>query len=89
MSQIRLKIDTTFLENKGAGIAVKYLNQEEIPLRDALGLALSCLFSPIGAAETGASQSEVESRSELPNHYLSDKELKAFYLGLETGEFLL
>ncbi len=30
-----------------------------------------------------------ESRSELPNHYLSDKELKAFYLGLETGEFLL
>ncbi len=65
MSQIRLKIDTTFLENKGAGIAVKYLNQEEIPLRDALGLALSCLFSPIGAAETGASQSEVEARIKI------------------------
>ncbi len=65
MSQARLNINTSFSTEKGAGIAMKYLNQEEIPIRDALGLALSCLFSPIGAAETGASQSEVEARIKI------------------------
>ncbi|MDJ0575415.1 MAG: hypothetical protein QNJ65_09660 [Xenococcaceae cyanobacterium MO_234.B1] len=65
MRQARLNINTSFSTEKGAGIAMKYLNKEEIPLRDALGLALSCLFSPIGAAETGASQSEVEARIKI------------------------
>ena len=65
MRQIRLKIDTTFSSNKGAGIAINYLNSGEIPLRNGLDLALSCLFSPIGAAIAGASQSEVESRIEM------------------------
>ncbi len=69
MRQIKLEIKTTYSSNIGAGIAMKYLNSEPTPLRNSLGLALSCLFSPIGAAVDGASQSEVEARIKTSRRY--------------------
>ncbi len=65
LKQVKLKIETSFSENRGAAIAVEYLNSGEITLRDGLEVALSCLFAPLGAAAKGASQSEVKSRREI------------------------
>ena len=65
MGQIRLKIDTTFSEKKGAGIALEYLSSGEISLRGGIEIALSCFFAPIGAAVGGATLSEVQARCEL------------------------
>ena len=65
MRQVRLKIDTSFAESKNAAIAIEYLNSGEIFIRDGLEIALSCLFSPLGAAASGESLSQVRLRCEL------------------------
>ncbi len=65
MRQVRLKIDTSFAESKNAAIAIEYLNSGEIFIRDGLEIALSCLFSPLGAAASGESPSQVQLRCEL------------------------
>ncbi|WP_250126315.1 hypothetical protein [Chroococcidiopsis sp. CCMEE 29] len=58
--QYPLKIDTTFIETKPAGLAAKYLNSGEIQPRAGVEVAISCLFAPLGAAINGASRQEVE-----------------------------
>jgi hypothetical protein len=58
--QVSLKINTSFIETKPAGLATKYLKSGEIDLRMGIELAISCLFAPIGAAVNGATRSEVE-----------------------------
>ncbi len=65
MSQVRININTSFSENKSAGIAAKYLNKGEISLRNGLELAISCLFSPLGSADDGATLAEVKARCEV------------------------
>jgi hypothetical protein len=59
--QYSLKIDTTFIETKPAGLAAKYLNSGEIHPRAGVEIAISCLFGPLGAALNGAGRQEVES----------------------------
>ena len=65
MRQIRVKIDTTFSEHRPAGIGAKYLNSGEIRARDGVELAITCLFTPIGAAMEGATLSEIKQRQEI------------------------
>lgn len=65
MPQIKLNINTSFSINKGAGLAMKYLNSGEIPLRQGIELALSCLFAPLGVAIIGGSIDDVKDRCEL------------------------
>ena len=65
MSQVRININTSFSENKSAGIAAKFLNSGEIFLRDGIEIAISCLFAPLGAAVEGASPSAVKKRCEI------------------------
>ncbi len=65
MRQIRVNIDTTFSEHRPAGIGAKYLNSGEIRARDGVELAITCLFTPIGAAMEGATLSEIKQRQEI------------------------
>ena len=65
MRQIRLNINTKFSENKGAAIGARYLNSGEIRARDGVELAITCLFTPIGAAMEGATLSEIKQRQEI------------------------
>lgn len=58
--QIPVKIDTTFIDTKPAGLAAKYLNSGEIDLRAGVEIAISCLFAPLGAVINGANRQEVE-----------------------------
>lgn len=55
-----LKIDTTFVETKPAGLAAKYLNSGEIHSRAGVEIAIACVFAPLGAAIDGASRERVE-----------------------------
>ena len=65
MRQIRVNIDTTFSEHRPAGIGARYLNSGEIRARDGVELAITCLFTPIGAAMEGATLSEIKQRQEI------------------------
>ena len=65
MRQIRVNIDTTFSEHRPAGIGARYLNSGEIRVRDGVELAITCLFTPIGAAMEGATLSEIKQRQEI------------------------
>ncbi|GFE72212.1 hypothetical protein [Chroococcus sp. FPU101] len=58
--QYPLKIETTFIETKPAGLAAKYLNSGEIQLRAGVEIAIACLFAPLGAALSGASRKDIE-----------------------------
>ncbi len=58
--QVPLKINTTFVETKPAGLAAQYLNSGEIDTRAGVEIAIRCLFAPLGAAASGASRREVE-----------------------------
>jgi hypothetical protein len=69
-----LKIDTTFIESKPAGLAAKFLNSGEIHPRAGVEIALACLFAPLSAAIDGAPQSEVErliavSRTQMETYF--------------------
>ncbi len=63
--QIRLKIDTTFVETKPAGLGAKYLNSGEIDTRAGIEIAIGCLFAALGAAECGASRKKIENLSAI------------------------
>ncbi len=63
--QVRLKIQTSFAENRDVAIALTYLKSGEINLRSGIEIALSCLFAPIGAAVGGSSLSAVKARCEV------------------------
>ena len=65
LKQVKLKIDTSFSENRDAARAILYLKSGEINLRDGIEISLACLFAPIGAAVAGASQSEVKTKCEM------------------------
>ena len=58
--QISLKLNTTFIENKPAGLAAKYLNSGEIDVRTGIEIAIGCLFAPLGAAISGSNRKEVD-----------------------------
>ena len=58
--QIPLKINTTFVETKPAGLGAHYLKSGEIDTRAGIEIAIGCLFAPLGAAVSGASRREVE-----------------------------
>ena len=64
--QVRLNIKTQFSENRDVEIAIRYLmKSEEINLRSGIEMALSCMFTPIGAAVLGESLSAVKARGEV------------------------
>jgi hypothetical protein len=69
-----LKIDTTFIETKPAGLAAKYLNSGEIHSRAGVEIAIACVFAPLGAAIDGASRDRVEqliaaSRTQIETYF--------------------
>ncbi len=63
--QYRVKVDTTFSENKSAGVGARYINSGEMTIRDAIEIACTCLFAPIGGAAAGESISKVKARQEI------------------------
>lgn len=58
----RLFIDTSFSLKTNAGIALKYLQSEDMNSRDGIKVALACLFAPLGYAFNGASINEVKAK---------------------------
>ena len=60
--QYKVKINTTFSENKSAGVGARYLNSGEITARNAIEIACTCLFAPIGGATAGESLEKVKAR---------------------------
>jgi len=58
--RVVLKLDTTFVDTKPAGLGLQYLKSGEIDLRAGIEIAIGCLFAPLGAAVRGASRKEVE-----------------------------
>lgn len=60
--QYRIRIDTTFSENKSAGVGARYLNSGELTKRDAIEIACTCLFAPVGGANAGESLEKIKAR---------------------------
>lgn len=61
MERVRLSIETSFNQSQNAAIAAKYLKEGEIPMKEGIEIALSCLFAPLGAASEGASVERIKS----------------------------
>lgn len=64
MKRVKFNLNTTFITSLKIGKVIEYLNKENIPLRDAIEIALTCFYYPLAAASKGESIEQIKASIE-------------------------